>query len=273
MGDDELDQFDRDWAEISKMYSTQEEDNMIQLWTGSEILASEIQPGALKMQQDQPLSDADLNALQTDKGQTLLHLGFYKKMKNDQVYLGRSPTAQGIGMDVIMPEDVYGVTAAGVATTFTIWDQPTAGWTAIPAALRQVRAWCHTLNPDAATLAAAAEIITMDANDDHWAVLIFGVMELSASADIYSIHMRSNNQPKGPYVLENQIRVGDVGYARIGPIFLYKETPFAIGLEFRGDLADIPNCVPKPWGVTFFSHRRSLAGSYAGAGRNRCRAA
>jgi len=278
MGARELEQFDRDWAEISKMYSTQETDNLIQLWTGSEIMAEQIQPAIEKYQaagenQDPNLSEAEAEALQTDKGQTLMHLGFYKHTQDDSPYDGRQPDSGAIGMDVIRPEDIYGVTAAGVASTFTLWDQPTAGWTAMPAALFQIRAWCHTLNPDGATLAAAAEIKTIDANDDDWALIIFGVIELTASVDAYALHMRTDAKPRGPFVLENQIRVGDVGYARIRPIYLDKKTNFAIGIETQGDLGDIPVHALKPWGLCFFTHTRSLAGSYAGAGRNRCRAA
>ena len=269
MNPDELDQFDRDFADISKMYSSQETDNLIQLWTGTEILASMIQPAILKMQGPNPsLSDGEMEALQTDKGQALMHLGFYKQTQNNAPYLGRQLDAKGLGMDIIRPEDIYGANS-----TFFLWDQPTVGWTAIPAALFQIRSWCELGNPDASTLAAAPEITTIDPNDDHWALLIFGVMELGTSVDIYAFHSKTNGQPRVPVVMENQIRVGDITYARMSPVYLERTTNYALGLEFRGDLADVPTPIPKPWGLCYFTQKRALQGATQATGRNRCRAA
>lgn len=256
MSNDELTLFDRDFSSIARMYSSQEQDNLIQLWTGTEFSGLDIQPVIQKASVvDGPdLAETEFAILGTDKAQALLHLGFFKKTQDGKTYLGRHLDQTGIGMDVIRPEDYF-----GFGSTFTLWDQPTAGWTAMPAAQREVRTWADLGEPDNALFANAVEITTMDANDDKWALLLFGVMELTNSTDVYAFHWQTNRKPRPPAVLENQIRIGDIGYARFGPIYIDHLEPYATGLEFRGDLAFVPVASPKPWGLCFFTNKRALA--------------
>lgn len=256
MSPDELMLFDRDFSNIARMYSSQEQDNLIQLWTGTEFSGLDIQPVIMKASQEKgpDLSEKEFVILGTDKAQALLHLGFFKKTQDGKTYLGRHLDQTGIGMDVIRPEDFFGVNS-----NFTLWDQPTGGWTAMPAAQRQVRGWAELGNPDVVAFAAVTEIVTMDVNDDKWAILLFGVMELTNSTDVYAFHWQSNRKPRPPAVLENQIRIGDIGYARFGPIYIDHLEPYATGLEFRGDLAFVPVASPKPWGLCFFTNKRALA--------------
>jgi hypothetical protein len=257
MSADELMLFDRDFANIARMYSSQEKDNLIQLWTGTEFSGLDIQPVIQKasVEKGPDLTEKEFAILGTDKAQALLHLGFFKKTQDGKTYLGRHLDQTGIGMDVIRPEDYFGVNS-----NFTLWDQPTGGWTAMPPAQREVRTWADLGNPDNADFVLApVEIVTMDANDDKWALLIFGLMELTNSTDVYAFHWQTNRKPRPPAVLENQIRVGDIGYARFGPIYIDHLEPYATGLEFRGDAAFVPVASPKLWGLCFFTNKRALA--------------
>lgn len=265
---DELALFDRDMADIARMYSSQEQDNLIQIWTGTEFSGTQIQgviDKSIKLTAGQKLPPDDSRILATDKAQALLHLGFYKNDMGGRTYGGRLLDSHGIGMDVIRPEDYF-----GDLSTFTIWDQPTLGWTAMPAALFEVRAWAERADPDTNAFGPPpmAEIVTIDANDDKWALLLLGVMELSNSTDLYAFHWQTNRKPRPPAVLENQIRVGDIGLSRFGPLYFEWETPYATGLEFRGDVGYVPVVSPKPWGLCFFTDKRALA-----LPRNRPRAA
>lgn len=188
-----------------------------------------------------------------------------KKLFNDESFTGDG--VGGWGMRDIIPEDVYGDGPGflGGDATWQLGNGVVAGnWNVGAVATRFARNDMGFTQRNAGTFQAGASMVTLDANQDRWAVAYFGMADLNSLGLIQGHVVAFSNRERDFYEFTNQMELSNITYADLGKVIYFNHKhPFKSGNIIRpvtvapGALLATAQAM-RPVGIAFISQRRAL---------------